>query len=36
MLYLSSISSDLELWSVNDTSIYKNSESKIFENKNFV
>ena len=29
---LLSISSGLEFWSVNHTSIYKNSESKVFEN----
>ena len=30
---LSSISSGLEFWSVNHTSIYENSESKGFKNK---
>ena len=29
---LSSISSGLEFWSVNHTSIYENSESKVFKN----
>ena len=32
MLILSSISSGLEFWSVNHTSIYENSESKVFKN----
>ena len=32
MLILSSISSGLEFWSVNDTSIYENSESNVFKN----
>ena len=36
MLILSSISSGLEFLSVNHTSIYENSESKIFKNMNFV
>ena len=31
MLILSSISSGLEFWSVNHTSIYENSESKVFK-----
>ena len=31
---MSLISRGLELWSVNNTSIYKNSESKVFKNKN--
>ena len=30
MFILSSIFSGLDLWSVNHTSIYKNSESKVF------
>ena len=34
MFILSSISSELELLSVNHTSIYKNSESKVFKNIN--
>ena len=32
MLILSSISSGLEFWSVNHTSKYKNSKSKVFKN----
>ena len=36
MLILSSISSGLEFLSVNHTSIYENSESKMFKNINFV
>ena len=32
MFILSSISSTLELWSVNHTSIHENSESNIFKN----
>ena len=32
MFILSSISSNLEFWSVNQTSIYENSESNIFKN----
>ena len=32
MLILSSISSGLEFWSVNDTSIYENSKLKRFKN----
>ena len=36
MFILSSISSGLELWSVNHTSIYKSSESKVFKNKHFL
>ena len=35
MFTLSSISSDLEFWSVNHTSIYGNSKSKVFENINY-
>ena len=33
---LSSIFSGLELWSVNDTSIYENSELKVFKNIKFL
>ena len=32
MLILSSIFSDLKFWSVNYTSIYENSEWKVFKN----
>ena len=32
MFILSSISSGLEVWSVNHTSIYANSESEVFKN----
>ena len=32
MFILFPISSDLEFWSVNHTSIYENSESKVFKN----
>ena len=32
MFLLSSIYSGLEFWSVNNTSIYGNSESKVFKN----
>ena len=35
MLILSSISSGLEFWSVNHSSIYKKSESKVFKNITF-
>ena len=35
MFILSSISSGLEFLSVNDTSIHKNSELKVFENIKF-
>ena len=35
MFILSSISSGLEFLSVNHTSIYENSELKIFKNKTF-
>ena len=34
MFILSSISSSLEFWSVNHTSIYENSESNVFKNIN--
>ena len=33
---LSSISRGLEVWSVNHTSIYENSESNVFENIKFL
>ena len=33
MFVLSSISRGLEFWSINYTSIYKNSELKVFKNK---
>ena len=33
---LSSIPSGLEFWSVNHTSIYENSESKVFKNIRFL
>ena len=36
MLILSSISAGLELWSVNHTSRYENSESKVFKNVKFL
>ena len=36
MFILSSISSGLEFWPVNHTSIYENSESKVFENIKFM
>ena len=36
MFILSSISSGLEIWSINHTSIYKNSESKDFKNIRFL
>ena len=36
MLILSSISSGLEFWSVNNASIYENSESKVFKNITFL
>ena len=32
MFILSSISGSLEFWSVNNTSIYENSELKVFKN----
>ena len=35
MLILSSTSSGVEFWSVNQTSIYGNSESKVFKNITF-
>ena len=35
MLILSYISSDLEFWSVNHTSIYENFKLKVFENIKF-
>ena len=36
MFILSSISGDLEFWSVNHTSVYENSELKVFKNIKFV
>ena len=36
MFILSSISRGLEFWSVNHTTIYENSESKIFGNIKFL
>ena len=36
MFILSSISSGLEIWSINHTSIYENSESKDFKNIRFL
>ena len=36
MLILSSVSRGLEFWSVNHTSIYENSESKVFWIVNFL
>ena len=36
MFTLSSISSDLEFWLVNHTSIYENFESNVFKNINFL
>ena len=36
MFILSSISRGLEFWSVNQTSIYENSESKVFKNIKFL
>ena len=36
MFILSFISSGLEIWSVNQTSIYENSELKVFKNNKFV
>ena len=36
MFIFSSISSGLEFWSVNHTSIYDNSESNVFKNINFL
>ena len=35
MLISSSISSGLEFWSVNNTSVYENSELKVFKNIKF-
>ena len=35
MFILSSISKELKSWSMNHTSIYGNSESEVFKNKNF-
>ena len=36
MLILSFISSGLEFWSVNQTSIYENSELKVYKNIKFL
>ena len=36
MFVLSSTSKGLEFWSVNNTSVYENSESKVLENKRFL
>ena len=36
MFILSSISSDVEFWSVNHTSIYEKSESNVFKNIKFL
>ena len=36
MFILSSISSGLKFWSVSHTSIYENSESKVFKNIKFL
>ena len=36
MFILSFISSGLEIWSVNQTSIYENSELKVFKNNKFL
>ena len=36
MFILSFIFRDFQFWSVNHTSIYENSESKIFKNINFL
>ena len=36
MFILPSISSSLEFWSVNQTSLYENSESKVFKNITFL
>ena len=36
MFILSSVSSDLEFWSVNHTSIHENSDSKVFKNIKFL
>ena len=36
MFILSSISSGLEFWSLNNNSVYKNSESKVFKNIKFL
>ena len=36
MFILSSISSGLEFWLLNHTSIYENSESKVFKNIKFL
>ena len=36
VLTLFSISSSLKFWSINHTSMYRGSESKVFENKTFL
>ena len=36
MFVLSSISRDLEFWSVNHTSLYENSELKVFKNTKYL
>ena len=36
MFILSSISTDLEFWSVNHASIWENSESKVFKDRTFL
>ena len=36
MFILSSVSRGLEVWSVNHTSIYENSELKVFKNVKFL
>ena len=36
MFILCFISSDLECWSVNHTSIYEDSESNVFKNRKFL
>ena len=36
MFILSSIPSSLEFWSVNHTSIYRNSELKVFKKRSFL
>ena len=36
MFILSSISSDLEFWSVNHRLIYKSSDGKVFRDTNFL
>ena len=36
MFILSSVSRGLEFWSVNDTSLYENMESKVFKSIKFL